>query len=145
MFVLWHFPFMYNTALENHDIHIIQHLMFIGSSVLMWWPVVNPVPELMRMPGPVQILYLFGIGIPASIVAAFVALAEHVVYPFYGRAPRVSGLSAIEDQQLGGMIMWVPGMIVLWAAITIIFFRWARREDRDEAAERARLTGTARA
>src|SRR5688500_15570950 len=67
VFVLWHFPFMYNTALENHDVHIIQHLMFIGSSVLMWWPVVNPVPELMRMPGPVQILYLFGIGIPASI------------------------------------------------------------------------------
>ena len=141
VFVIWHFPFMYNAALENHDLHIVQHLMFIATATMMWWPVVNPVPELARMAGPVQILYLFGFGIPASIVSAFIALSQNVVYPFYDRAARVSGLSALEDQQLGGMIMWVPGMIILWAAITIVFFRWARREDRDEAAERARLTG----
>ena len=142
VFVIWHFPFMYNTALENHDLHIIQHLMFIGTATMMWWPVVNPVPELARMPGPVQILYLFAIGLPASVVSAFIALSEDVVYPFYGRAPRVMELTALEDQQLGGMIMWVPGMILLWAAITVVFFRWARREDREEAAERRRLTET---
>ena len=145
VFVIWHFPFMYNAALENHDLHIVQHIMFIATAMMMWWPVVNPVPELARMPGPVQILYLFGFGIPASVVSAFVALSESVVYPFYGRAARVTGLSALEDQQLGGMIMWVPGMIILWAAITIVFFRWARREDRVEAAERERLTGHASA
>ncbi|HUF13305.1 MAG TPA: cytochrome c oxidase assembly protein [Longimicrobiales bacterium] len=145
VFVIWHFPFMYNAALENHDLHIVQHLMFIAAATMMWWPVVNPVPELARMAGPVQILYLFGFGIPASVVSAFIALSENVVYPFYGRAPRVSGLSALEDQQLGGMIMWVPGMIILWVAITIVFFRWARREDREEAAERERLTGHASA
>lgn len=143
VFVLWHFPFMYEAALENHDIHIGQHLMFIAAAVLMWWPVVNPLPELQRMVGPVQILYLFGFGIPASIVSAFIALSERVVYPFYGRAPRVFELSALEDQQLGGMIMWVPGMLILWAAISVVFYRWASREDREEAAERERLTGHA--
>jgi len=142
VFVIWHFPFMYNAALEDHDVHIVQHLMFIATATMMWWPVVNPVPELARMPGPVQILYLFAIGLPASVVSAFIALSEEVVYPFYGRAPRVFALSALEDQQLGGMIMWVPGMILLWAAITVVFFRWARREDREEAAERRRLTET---
>jgi putative membrane protein len=140
VFVIWHFPFMYNRALENHDLHIVQHLMFIATATMMWWPVVNPVPELARMPGPVQILYLFAIGLPASVVSAFIALSEEVVYPFYGEAARVTSLTALEDQQLGGMIMWVPGMVLLWGAITIVFFRWARREDRDEAAERARLT-----
>ena len=143
VFVIWHFPFMYNAALENHDLHIVQHLMFIATATMMWWPVINPVPELARMPGPVQILYLFAIGLPASVVSAFIALAEDVVYPFYGRAPRVMSLTAIEDQQLGGMIMWVPGMILLWAAITIVFFKWARREDREEAAERERLEAKA--
>ena len=143
VFVIWHFPFMYNAALENHDLHIVQHLMFIATATMMWWPVINPVPELARMPGPVQILYLFAIGLPASVVSAFIALAEDVVYPFYGRAPRVMTLTAIEDQQLGGMIMWVPGMILLWAAITIVFFKWARREDREEAAERERLEAKA--
>ena len=139
VFVIWHFPFMYNAALENHDLHIVQHLMFIATATMMWWPVINPVPELARMPGPVQILYLFAIGLPASVVSAFIALSEQVVYPFYGRAPRVMSLSALEDQQLGGMIMWVPGMILLWGAITIVFFKWSRREDREEAAERERL------
>ncbi len=142
VFVIWHVPFMYNAALEDHDIHIVQHLMFIATATMMWWPVVNPVPELARMPGPVQILYLFAIGLPASVVSAFIALSEDVVYPFYGRAPRVFELSALEDQQLGGMIMWVPGMILLWAAITVVFFRWARFEDREEAAERRRLAET---
>ena len=139
VFVVWHFPFMYNAALENHDLHIVQHIMFIATATMMWWPVVNPLPELAVMPGPVQILYLFAIGLPASVVSAFIALSEEVVYPFYGEAPRVFPLSAVEDQQLGGMIMWVPGMILLWGAITIIFFRWARREDREERAERERL------
>ena len=139
VFVVWHFPFMYNAALENHDVHIIQHLMFITTATMMWWPVINPLPELMTMPGPVQILYLFAIGLPASVVSAFIALSEEVVYPFYGAAPRVFDITAVEDQQLGGMIMWVPGMILLWTAITIVFFRWARREDRDERAERERL------
>lgn len=143
VFVVWHFPFMYNAALENHDIHIVQHMMFIITATMMWWPVVNPLPELMTMPGPVQILYLFAIGLPASVVSAFIALSEDVVYPFYGAAPRVFPMSALEDQQLGGMIMWVPGMILLWGAITIIFFRWARREDREERAERERLASRA--
>ena len=143
VFVVWHFPFMYNTALVNHDVHIVQHLMFIATATMMWWPVVNPLPELAIMPGPVQILYLFAIGLPASVVSAFIALSEEVVYPFYGAAPRVSALSAVEDQQLGGMIMWVPGMILLWVAITIVFFRWARREDREERAERERLAARA--
>ena len=145
VFVIWHFPFMYNAALEDHDVHIVQHLMFIATATMMWWPVVNPLPELAIMPGPVQILYLFALGLPASVVSAFIALAEDVVYPFYGRAPRIFELSALEDQQLGGMIMWVPGMIILWIAITIVFFRWARREDREEAAERQRLSGAGNA
>lgn len=141
VFVLWHFPFMYNAALENHDLHIAQHLLFIASAMLMWWPVVNPLPELERIRGPLQILYLFGFGLPATIVSAFIALSERVAYEFYARAPRVFDLSAIEDQQLGGMIMWVPGMLVLWTAITIVFFRWAKSEEREEARGRAELRG----
>lgn len=140
VFVLWHFPFLYNTALEHHALHIFQHLMFIAVAVLMWWPVVNPLPELERIRGPLQILYLFGFGFPASAVSAFIALSDQVVYPFYGRAPRVLGLSALDDQQLGGLIMWIPGMIILWTAVTFVFFRWANREDREEAQVREELS-----
>ena len=140
VFIGWHFPRLYNWALLDHNVHIVQHVMFLGASVLMWWPVVSPAPELERLQTPVRMLYLFAIGIPMSIVSAIITLAERAMYPWYEAAPRVfANLSATDDQQLGGLIMWVPGMIVFWIAITIIFFRWSNREQRDEWRERAAL------
>jgi putative membrane protein len=138
-FIGWHFPAAYNGALVNHDLHILQHIMFIGASLLMWWPVVSPVPALERLQTPTRILYLFALGIPMSIVSAIITLAGHALYPWYEAAPRVFELTALDDQQLGGLIMWVPGMLVFWIAITIIFFRWSRREEREEWRERALL------
>jgi hypothetical protein len=66
--------------------------------------------------------------------------AEQAMYPWYEAAPRVfESLSAVDDQQLGGVIMWVPGMLVFWIALTIVFFRWSGREEREERQSRAVL------
>ncbi len=138
-FAGWHLPQFYNWALENHNVHIVQHLMFIGAAVLVWWPVVNPLPELARLSSPVQMLYLFALGVPMSVVSALITLSDSVLYAWYADAPRVFNLSALDDQQMGGLIMWVPGMMVYWVAITIVFFRWSRREEREEWRERAAL------
>jgi len=137
VFTGWHFPGAYNLALENHDVHIVQHLSFIGAALLMWWPIAGPAPEVPRAAGPVQVLYIFALGLPMSIVAAFITFSGRVVYPWYEAAPRVFGLSALDDQRLGGLIMWVPGMLVFWIAMTVVFFRWARQEERQERAERS--------
>jgi putative membrane protein len=137
VFISWHFPGMYNWALINHNAHILQHLMFIGAAVLMWWPVVSPVPELERIHTPLRMLYLFALGIPMSIVSALITLSDSPLYQWYVDAPRVwDSITALDDQQLGGLIMWVPGMMVFWVAITIIFFRWSTREQREEWRER---------
>ena len=71
-----------------------------------------------------------------SIVSVIITLAHDAMYPWYVAAPRIFALSPLDDQQLGGLIMWVPGMLVFWIAITVIFFRWSRREERDEWRER---------
>lgn len=140
VFIGWHFPALYNSALVNHNAHILQHMMFIGAATLMWWPVVDPVPELERLQTPVRLLYMAALGIPMSIVSAIITFAEQVMYPWYDAAPRVfAGLSAVDDQQLGGVIMWVPGMIVFWIALTIVFFRWSRSEEREERRAREAL------
>ncbi|CAN5767976.1 cytochrome c oxidase assembly factor CtaG [soil metagenome] len=137
VFIGWHFPGLYNWALVNHNAHILQHLMFIGAAVLMWWPVVSPVPELDRIQTPLRMVYLFALGIPMSIVSALITLSESAMYQWYVEAPRVwEHITALDDQQIGGLIMWVPGMMVFWVAITIIFFRWSTREQRDEWRER---------
>jgi putative membrane protein len=128
--VLWHLPRFYNAAMEHHGLHIVQHLLFLVAAVIMWWPVLSPVPELPRASYPGQMLYLFLMGIPMSVVGAFITLASEPLYPFYVAAPRVWGLSPLADQQIGGLIMWVPGGLVFWLAMSVVWFRWAAREAR---------------
>src|SRR5688572_14671473 len=78
VFAGWHLPQFYNYALEHHNAHIVQHLMFIGAAMLVWWPVVEPLPELTRMTSPVRMLYLFAPGIPMSVVSALITLSGSV-------------------------------------------------------------------
>ena len=132
----WHFPIFYNWALENHNVHIVQHLMFITTATIMWMPVADPLPELRRMHGPVRMLYLFILSVPMAVLSALITLSEHVLYGWYSNAPRVFNLNPADDQQLGGVIMWVPGALVFWVAISIIFYNWATRENRDEEIQR---------
>ena len=126
---LWHFPLFYQAALRDHGLHIVQHLVFIATAVLMWWPVLSPVPQLPRIAYPAQMGYLFLLGIPMSVVGALITLSGSVLYPFYAVAPRVWNLSPLVDQQIGGLLMWVPGTLVLWVAMTVVWFRWAAREE----------------
>ena len=122
--------------MRNHDLHILQHLTFMASAVLMWWPLLSPLPEVPRISYPAQMLYLFMLGIPMSVVGALIALSERLLYPFYLEVPRLWDLTPLVDQQLGGLIMWVPGGLVFWIVMTVVWFRWAAREARGDV-ERA--------
>src|ERR1043165_2791777 len=131
--VLWHVPALYEAALRNHNLHIGQHLVFLATATLMWWPVLSPVPELPRAQHLVQMLYLFLLGIPMSVTGALITLSDSVLYPFYAGAPRVWGLSPLEDQQIGGLLMWVLGGLMLWIVMTVIWFRYSVWDQRLDA------------
>ncbi len=120
----WHLPPLYNLAMAHHPVHIVQHLMFLIAAVLMWWPILSPLPELPRIAYPMQMLYLFLMSIPMSIVAVYIAYADSVLYPAYAVAPRIWGISPMQDQLIGGLIMWIPGGLFFFAVISVIFFRW---------------------
>ncbi len=124
VFAAWHFPAPYEWALRHHDAHILEHLLFIVGALLLWWPVLSPLPEWPRLAPPARLLYLFVAGIPMVPVAAFITLADEVLYPFYGGAPLQWGLSPLEDQRLGGVIMWVGGPLAFLIAMTIVYFQW---------------------
>jgi len=132
----WHLPPLYNLALANHGIHILQHLMFIAASVLMWWPLLSPLPELPRAAYPAQMLYCFLMVIPMSIISIYIAMADTLLYPAYATAPRIMGITPMEDQQYGGLIMWIPGGVFFYAVMTVVFFKWSSRgEDTEESAQ----------
>jgi putative membrane protein len=134
----WHLPPLYNYALAHHPAHIVQHLMFLAASVVMWWPVLSPVPELPRLSYPGQMLYLFLLSIPMAIVSVYISYADTVLYPMYASAPRVWGISPMTDQMIGGLIMWIPGGLFFYTIISIVFFRW-QQHDGDESRAAAQV------
>ena len=130
----WHLPPLYNLALAHHPVHIVQHLLFLAASVVMWWPLLSPLPELPRLSYPGQMLYCFLMTIPMSIVAIYVALADRLLYPAYAVAPRVWGITPLDDQHYGGLIMWIPGGLFFYGVMTVVFAKWAIRQSDDREA-----------
>jgi putative membrane protein len=133
IFLAWHFPGPYDLMMRNHGVHVAMHLTIMVTGVIMWWPVMSPLPELPRIAAPLQMIYLFLAGIPMMISAALITFSRTALYAWYVEAPRLFALSPLDDQRLGGVIMWVPGGLVLWIAITAVYFRWTQHEvDEDE-------------
>jgi putative membrane protein len=130
VFAIWHVPTLYDLMMRDHNFHVIMHLMVMATAVLMWWPVCGGSAVRRPLPAPAQMLYLFLLGIPMMGVAALITFAGRPLYEWYALAPRFMGLDAVEDQRLGGLIMWVPGGLFWWGVMSIVFFRWAARESR---------------
>ena len=127
--LLWHLPAMYDSTLNQHGIHIVEHLMFMGTAVLMWWPVLSSLHEYPRLAYPWQVLYLFLLSLLPAVIGAMITFASTVVYPFYAEAPRLWGISAVTDQQMGGLIMKLGGSVVFWLVLIIVFFQWFNQEE----------------
>jgi putative membrane protein len=132
IFGVWHFPQPYDLMMRDHTVHKGMHLMIMAVGMFLWWPVMSPLPEVPRIAGPLQMIYLFILGIPMMVVAVLIAFADVHFYTWYAAAPRIFPLSVLEDQRLGALIMWVPGALVMWIGITFTYFRWSRREIRED-------------
>ena len=132
---VWHLPGPYTIALEIHGWHVVEHAILLATAILGWWPVLSPSRVLPPLPYAAQLLYLFVFGMPMTVVAAMITGAERVLYPFYAAAPRITDLTPLADQRLGGIIMWVPAGLIPLAAFTAVYFRWAAAEaEADETA-----------
>jgi putative membrane protein len=130
----WHLPPLYNLAMAHHNVHIVQHLLLLAASVIMWWPVLSPMAEFPRLSYPGQMLYLFVMTIPMSVLSVAIAYSGTLLYPAYSSAPRVLHLSPMDDQLLGGLTMWIPGGLYFFAVISIIFFKWQKAGGLDSRA-----------
>ncbi|HYL43776.1 MAG TPA: cytochrome c oxidase assembly protein [Ktedonobacteraceae bacterium] len=137
-FWLWHAPPLYNATLENQGIHILEHVTFIVFGVLYWWPILSPSEELPRLSLGGQVLYIFLAGMPTVALGAGLTFLPPLYAPYLA-APRIWGLSAAVDQQLGGLIMWIPGNIFYIVIISILFIRWMQKQDAKQQASEASL------
>jgi len=135
VFSIWHFPLFYDGALRQHAFHILEHLLFLATAVIVWWPVLSPLPELPRIPYPTQVLYLVLLSISQTPLFAVITFSNDVIYSFYETAPRIWDISPLTDQQLGGIIMKVSWIAVFLPAICIIFLKWFYHEETEDRHE----------
>ena len=107
----WHVPAAYELALRSASWHRVEHASFLAASLLFWWPVVAPWPAVPRWPRLAMPLYLLAANVVMSALGAWLTFAEHPIYATYAMAPRVVGLSPLDDQRLAGLLMWIPGSV----------------------------------
>jgi putative membrane protein len=130
VFALAHIPSFYELTLADEPLHAAEHLVFIATAMLMWMPVLSPVPDIAPpYPALGQVLYLFLQTVPASLLGALLSATASAYYQTYIQAPRISSLGPVEDQQLGGLIMWVGSGLYFLIATGVVFFGWASQEE----------------
>lgn len=136
--VLAHWPVVVNATLESEPLHFGVHTLLFGSAVLMWLPVLNlgRAPGLPQLGDAGRMLYLFLQSVLPTVPASFLTFAERPIYRFYAEAPRVFGMSAVDDQQVAGALMKVYAGSLLWGVILVMFFRWYARDQRAGVAQR---------
>jgi putative membrane protein len=130
--VLSHWPLVVEAGIRSEPIHLVTHAALVLSALVMWWPVLSPLPEIPRLPYPAQMLYLFLQTVVPTVPASFLTFAHSPLYGIYESFPRPWGLSAVEDQRIGGLLMKIGGGFMLWSVIAVLFFRWSAKEERPE-------------
>lgn len=134
-----HWTVAVELMLTNGFFHFGAHLVLLVTAILMWWPVLGPIPDLPRLSPFPRIGYLFLQSLVPTVPASFLTLASGVVYHVYEGTPRLFGWSLQTDQTIAGLVMKLGGSAVLWTAIAWTFFAWFAEE------EKTAVPGTARA
>jgi putative membrane protein len=138
-FLLWLVPALYDGAVRHAPLHDAQSLLFLLTGVLNWWPLITPARNAPRWPHPLQLLYLFLDGIPLGLVSVTLFFVDYMPYTVYASAPRLWGITAGGDLQLGSIILYVPGLILDLIVLSMVFFKWLARQEREAVLREAAL------
>jgi putative membrane protein len=120
----WHLPVLFQAALRSDATHTLQHLSFVGSALLFWWAIFHPRRQAAL---GLSVLYLFTTAVHTAVLGALITFARAPWYPAYV-APGL-GLGPLEDQQLAGLVMWIPASLAYLIAALVIVRRWLRESE----------------
>jgi putative membrane protein len=127
---VWHVPVLYDWALQDKTVHIIEHLLIFTAGLFLWWPFASPAAAWPAAGKGAQMLYIFFVTVAMTPAFAFIVFSNSVLYPTYEFAPRITTLTPMDDQVLGGALMKIGGMAVALTAFAWSFLSWSREEQR---------------
>ncbi|MEO0056058.1 MAG: hypothetical protein RLZZ50_2005 [Verrucomicrobiota bacterium] len=129
----WHIPALYDLALRERPVHILEHVTFFGAALLYWWPLLSPSREFPAARHAIQMLYLVALTLLMTPLFAYIAFSSEILYPTYEYAPRlIPNFDPAQDQLLGAAIMKLGGMFVTFLAFIWIFYRWYQHTERPD-------------
>jgi cytochrome c oxidase assembly factor CtaG len=129
---LWHVPALYGAALEHSGVHALQHVAFFTAGLLVWWPLIQPVPMRNRLTGMWTFGYIGTAKFGLAALGLFLTWTSTVVYAYYEHVPRIWGMSALTDQNVGGAIMMVEQSLVLVTVLAVVFSRMLTQSEQEE-------------
>jgi len=133
----WHVPSLYQAALERPTVHVLEHAAFLATAMLFWWTALQPSGPR-RLPRGADVVFVFTGALQSGALGALLAFASQPIYPFYVHRTIAWGLSPLQDQQLAGMLMWVPPFVIYLVAAGALFVRWLRVAELDQRRADAR-------
>ena len=113
----------YELALRSARWHNVEHLCFLGTGLLFWYPVIRPYPSRPQWSIWLLFPYLILADVQNTVLSALLTFSDRLLYPHYAQVPRLGGLSALQDQSAAGLIMWIPGSIAYLAPLFVIGVR----------------------
>jgi putative membrane protein len=128
---LWHAPSLFQATLRSEWVHTAQHISFLGSALLFWWALFYAQDRMHYGRG---VFYIFTTSIHTGILGALLTFARTVWYPAYTPTAPLWGLTPLQDQQIGGLIMWVPAGLIYLIAGLAMFAAWMRHSEQRSAA-----------
>jgi putative membrane protein len=123
----WHAPALFEATLKNEFVHALQHASFLFSALLFWWALLHGRQRALGF--GLAVLYMFTTALHSGLLGALLTFAKTVWYPSYVEQTSAWGLTALEDQQIGGLIMWIPAGLVYIAAALALFAGWMRESE----------------
>ena len=129
----WHVPPFYDAAQGRSSLHDVEHLMFFGAALIFWWSVVHPTGGRRRLGYGVAVLYIMPAMLEGNLIGALLTFSSEPLYETYQLAPRVFGLTAVQDQQIAGLLMWVVGGLLLLIPIFVLVYLLVGGEDEGDA------------
>jgi putative membrane protein len=132
LLVVTQLPIVVDTLKITQGGSFLLDMTWLVSSVIMWVPLLHPLPELGGLRDPMRLVYLFGLSIVPTVPASFLTFSRFPLYELYELAPRVfDALDPVVDQQIAGLGMKLVGGLIIWGVMAVLFFRWAASEQAD--------------
>ena len=129
---IWHLPVAYDWALESRWAHYLEHISFFVTAVIFWWPVIGSPPLPSPLGYPARMAYTFLAWMPNSFLGAGITLSRAPLYPYYVSSAQLTGTDPLVDQQLAGLIMWVPGDVLFAVILLLLVVAFMQNEERKE-------------